>query len=169
MGLFGSIESHFKSDVSKVEAKVAALVPQSLKDEFGTYAHALVSSIVYDAKQLGIQVEQLSQPLIEQMVTAIKGIASSAFASVATGTPFATALATAVSQAKNEAVTTLVPGLKVIGETTLKNAMTMAGQLVVTGVVAANPTGASPSTPVSSSAGSSQASPTPVAAVAPKA
>jgi len=154
MGFFGDIESHFKSDVNKVEAKVLALVPQSVKDEFGAAGHAFVASIVYDAKQLGIQIEQLSAPLMDQLFTAIKGIASNAFASVASGTPFATALSTAVSQAKNEAVTVLVPGLKVIGDTTLKNAMTMAGQLVVSGVlpaagaaVAATPTASSPASP----------------------
>jgi hypothetical protein len=145
-GLFSRIDHSAKS-------VLADLVPASMRSELGDFGHALVANIAYDAKQIGVEAEHLAADDIETIWKTVKSVAVQ-LGPTLLGEAFSGNIAKAVSQLGSAEAQAVLPQLKLVGQTTLQTMMTSAASMVVSGVLAGNPT----LPPASSSAGSSAAS-----------
>ena len=139
-----SLLSDLLAPFEKVKDAVAALVPSSLMEQYGSYAHTIVANLVHDAEvavKAGVGVAiPMSQTLVASVLTAVETEAKNAAPSILSGkVKFSDALAAAVTNLKSEAVTSLVPALKNVGETTLHTVLSTAMSTAVA-TVAQSPT-----------------------------
>ena len=146
MSLFSDLLYPFR----KVEDAVAAIVPASLISQYGSYAHTIAANIVHDAEvavKAGAAVAMpMSKTLIASVITAVEQEAAALAPQILSGKlTFSAAIATAATNLKSEAVTSLVPALKIVGETTLKTIVSTATSTAIASV-ANSPT--LPSAPV---------------------
>lgn len=151
MGFFSWIDHTAK-------AALASLVPASMRAELGDFAHALVANIAYDAKQLGIELEQIAVDDVETIWNTVKQVAVQMGPQLLSEA-FAGNVGKAVAQLGSAEVKAVLPQLRLVGQTTLQTMMTSAASMVVSGVLASNPTSASVSSQAASSAASSAQSP----------
>jgi hypothetical protein len=132
------------------EAKTAVeeMIPANLQAALGpNFAKALVANFAHDAKAAAAAgvaaAKSMSAPLIATVWTTIEQEAGSLASEVLSGkVPFDTALASALTNLKSEAVATIVPGLAAIGKTSLETAARSALSMAVSSL-AGNPTSTS--------------------------
>lgn len=146
---------NFFHPFQKVVSAVESIVPDSLIQKYGAYAHTIAANLMHDvevAAKAGIaEAKLLGKPLLASVIAALEQEAEGLAPQVLSGKlSLSAAMDLGFTNLKSEAAMSIVPGLKVIGEETLKTVLRTATSTAIA-TVAANPTLASASSPVASS------------------
>jgi hypothetical protein len=162
-----SLSSELIHPFQKVEDIVKAIVPDSLVQKYGAYAHTIGANLMHDASvaaKAGVAVaEKMSAALVSSVIAAIEQEAESLAPQVLSGKlSFDDAFKQGVGNLKSEAATSIVPGLAAIGEATLKTVLSTAASTAIA-TLAGNPISAQASSSVGSSSAQSRPSSAPPA------
>lgn len=139
----------------KVVSAVEAIVPDSLIQKYGAYAHTIAANLLHDAEVVGTetaaQVKTAGKALLSSVMAAIEQEAETLAPQVLSGKlSLSDAISAGVTNLKSVAAVSIVPGLKVIGQETLQTVLRTAASTAIA-TLGANPTSAPVSSPVASS------------------